>query len=333
MKNFIIGYFSDRLSPKEWEEVREWMSESPEKRKPFLLLQKVWFSSVDSLEEGHRLSKDGAYEHFFARAGHLNGPIRREKQRKTVWQMAAVVALLLATFAIFHFGGKQEENISLIADTHITAPSGSRVETTLPDGTIVWLNTNSRLTYSQDFGVQERRVYLTGEGYFEVAHNEALPMIVHAGDMQINVIGTKFNVRNYTGDSEITVSLVEGKISITNNFEQGEEIMVEPDQKLFFNRESGNIHLTDIVASYAIDWIKGYLFYDEELLSDIVKDLERHYDVQIIVHPNAADLRFFCRFNKKEMSIEKIVEALSFASGGKIKYSITGKDIFIKKTD
>ena len=323
MERLIIGYFSDDLSLEELRELQEWRNASPENEAQFLAMQEVWTSSADVFDE-----HDGAYKRFLTYAGDMQGPIRRKKQLQVAWKsVATVVVLFLVSYVMLQIGGKQKD-VLLANDTQIEVSRGSQVKTTLPDGTEVWLNADSRLTYSQDFGINNRDIHLIGEGYFEVAHNKNLPMTVYAGDLQINVIGTKFNVRNRLDDRETTVSLLEGSVSIVSSVAQSEKITIEPNQKIFFNRENGDFHLTDVVARYTIEWTKGYLFYDEEMLSDIARDLERNYDVRITVHPDVADLRLYGRFNMKTMSAEQITSIL--ASTGGIGYSVTGGEITIK---
>jgi ferric-dicitrate binding protein FerR (iron transport regulator) len=326
MEDLIARYLSDELSLEELEKLQAWRSASQENEKQFLTLQEIWFSSITTFYE-RRFSKGDDYKQFLAYAGSIPGPIRRRKRLQTVWRSAAVIALLFVTsYATFHF--RQPVKNNTFANTYIEASWGSQVKTSLPDGTTVWLNAGSELIYSQGFGINDRNVRLTGEGYFEVAHNADLPFCVQAGDLQINVLGTKFNVRNHLDDHQATVSLLEGSVSITNTITPSEEITIEPNQKISFDRESGDFRLTEITASHSIGWINGNLFYDDELLVDIVRDLERYYNVTITVEPNAAHQRFYIRLNRTEKTIEQIVEAM--ASTGRITYSMTGREIVLK---
>jgi ferric-dicitrate binding protein FerR (iron transport regulator) len=328
MEDLMIDYFADGLPPEQLEQLQNWVKASPENEKRFRTMRDIWLVGTDVSAEQPTPAKREAFERFLTYTGSMQGPIRRKKQQRTVLRSVAAIALVcLTTYGIFQIGSKTEHP-AFADNTSVEVAWGSQVKTTLPDGTAVWLNAGSELTYSQTFGISDRRVYLIGEGYFEVTHNENLPFSVQAGDLQINVLGTKFNVRNHLDDLETTVSLLEGSVSIANSIGQNEGITIEPNQKLFFNRENGDIHLTEVVASHTIEWTRGYLHYDGMLLSDIAKDLERSYDINITVHPDVANVRFVGRFNRKTMSAEEIIGFL--ASTGRITYSVTGQEIVIR---
>jgi ferric-dicitrate binding protein FerR (iron transport regulator) len=144
--------------------------------------------------------------------------------------------------------------------------------------------------------------------------------------MNVNVLGTKFNFRNYSDDEEAVVSLLEGKVLVNNNLQKGEQARIEPDHKVFLNKKNGDMHVSRVNAHHTVEWTNGYLFFDEELLSDIVKKLERSYDVRITISdPTLGNLRFYGNFVRKEQTIEKILKMLE--STGKIKYCVQGKDI------
>ena len=286
----------------------------------------IWFSSI-SASDKKRFDRDKAYQRFLARTGNTNEAAHRRKIWRAVWQAAAAItALFIVSQVSYRQGGKQM-NVEF-ADVNIEAPWGSQVKTSLPDGTTVWLNADSRLTCSQGFGISERKVFLNGEGYFEVAPNETLPFSVHTDELQVSVIGTKFNLRNYPDDREATVCLLEGKISVDNHIRQGENIILEPDQKIFLNKSNGNMRLTKLTAARNdAEWTRGYLLFDEELITDIAKNLERSYNVNITVHPDLANMRFYGRFVRKESTIKEILDMLS--ATGKIKYRINEKEIIV----
>ena len=328
--NYLKGLSPEGLKAlEELKELQEWRNSSPENENEYLKMRESWLSSIRP-EEYHS-DKEEDSQRLLA---HINEDKRKHRNRyvlrnprRIAWQAAAAIALLVATSYLSIKIAATSENITF-ADVHIEASWGSKLKTILPDGTTVWLNANSTLTYSQGFGINDRNVHLVGEGYFEVAHNKDIPMIVQAGDMQIHVLGTKFNVRNHTNDNEAIVSLLEGEISITNNIEQSDAFVMEPNQRLYLNKTSGDVFLVEVVAEHTIEWTRGYLFFNHELLSDIAKNLERSYDVTITVHPDVANLRFYGQFVKKETSIRELLDILVSAS--RIEYSMTGREIVIK---
>jgi ferric-dicitrate binding protein FerR (iron transport regulator) len=196
----------------------------------------------------------------------------------------------------------------------------------LPDGTLVWLNAGSKITYSQGFGVDERTVHLTGEGYFEVTKNEKKPFRVKTEELHVNVLGTKFNFSNYPDNEEAIVSLIEGKVMADNAIGKNEQVSLSPDEKVFLNKKTGQMRILQHRAQSAAAWTNGYLFFDEELLPDIIKELERSYNVSIrITDKSLETFRFYGDFTREEQTIEEILNLL--VSTNKLKYTIQGKEI------
>ena len=271
-----------------------------------------------------RFDKDLAWQRFLARTNRAHEPKGRKNPWPVIWRTAAAAAIVfIVSYASFRQGSKQM-NVQL-ENVVVESQWGSQVKTGLPDGTQVWLNADSKLTCSQGFGIDDRKVYLSGEGYFEVARNEKLPFSVQTDDLRVSVLGTRFNVRNYAGDREATVCLLEGKLSVGNHIRKGDKIVMEPDQKIFLDKKNGTIRLTTIKEGNAPKWTNGDLFFDDELISDIAKELERSYDVTITIHPDLANTRFYGSFIRKDVSIKDILNIL--AATGKMKYTISGKEI------
>jgi ferric-dicitrate binding protein FerR (iron transport regulator) len=319
----IAGYFSGNLCDEERHELRAWIDAAPENRKYFLSMQEIWFSTISASGNDHRFDKESAYQRFLARIG-KHGETGRHHWR-ILWQSAAAIVVLgLVAYTSFRQGSEHVKD--QFTDITIEAPSGSRIKMYLPDGTLVWLNTGSKLVYSQGFGFNERKVNLSGEGYFEVAKNEKLAFSVQTEELDVNVIGTIFNFRNYPDDLEATVSLLEGKVLVSNQVKKGESNVLLPDQKILLDKKNGEMRLIRVKARNTVEWTSGYLFFDDELLPDMVRELERSYDVNIILtHPDLEKLRFYGCFIRKELSIEEVVDIL--VSAGNLQYSRNGKEI------
>jgi ferric-dicitrate binding protein FerR (iron transport regulator) len=321
----LAGYFSGNLCAEERHELNTWINAASENKEYFLSMQEIWFSTISASDDNQRFDKGKAYQRFLARIGKGSGAGRHNNRWRILWQsVAAAVVLGIVAHTSFRQGSGHVK--SRFTDITVEAPSGSRVKTYLPDGTLVWLNTGSKIAYSQGFGFSERKVNLSGEGYFEVTKNEKLPFSVQTEELDVNVIGTTFNFRNYPDDLEATISLLEGKVLVNNQVKKGESSVLLPDQKIFLDKKSGEMRLIRVNGQNTVEWKNGYLFFDDELLPDIVKELERNYDVHIILtHPKLEKLRFYSCFIREELSIEEIVDIL--ASTGNLQYSKNGKEI------
>ena len=325
----IANYLTEGLDKNALDELKTWIAASAENQQDFIRQREIWFSAV-SREAASVYDKDKAFENFRNRVEsqkEIQSTSRRGFSLSALWRYAAVVAIIIAVGCISYWQG--EVNVKdTFADISVEAPLGSKTKLYLPDGTLVWLNAGSRMTYSQGFGVDNRKVELEGEGYFEVKRNEKIPFFVKTKDLQLQVLGTKFNFRDYPEDHEVVVSLLEGKVGLNNLLREEKEAVLSPDERAVLNKANGLLTVESVTASNASQWTDGYLFFDEELLPDIAKELERSYNVKIhIANDSLKTFRFYGNFVRREQNIQEVLEAL--ASTEKIQYKIEERNITI----
>ena len=325
----IANYLTEGLDKNALDELKTWIAASAENQQYFIRQREIWFSAV-SREAASVYDKDKAFENFRNRVEsqkEIQSTSRRGFSLSALWRYAAVVAIIIAVGCISYWQG--EVNVKdTFADISVEAPLGSKTKLYLPDGTLVWLNAGSRMTYSQGFGVDNRKVELEGEGYFEVKRNEKIPFFVKTKDLQLQVLGTKFNFRDYPEDHELVVSLLEGKVGLNNLLREEKEAVLSPDERAVLNKANGLLTVESVTASNASQWTDGYLFFDEELLPDIAKEMERSYNVKIhIANDSLKTFRFYGNFVRREQNIQEVLEAL--ASTEKMQYKIEERNITI----
>ena len=325
----IANYLTEGLDKNALDELKTWIAASAENQQYFIRQREIWFSAV-SREAASVYDKDKAFENFRNRVEsqkEIQSTSRRGFSLSALWRYAAVVAIIIAVGCISYWQG--EVNVKdTFADISVEAPLGSKTKLYLPDGTLVWLNAGSRMTYSQGFGVDNRKEELEGEGYFEVKRNEKIPFFVKTKDLQLQVLGTKFNFRDYPEDHEVVVSLLEGKVGLNNLLREEKEAVLSPDERAVLNKANGLLTVESVTASNASQWTDGYLFFDEELLPDIAKELERSYNVKIhIANDSLKTFRFYGNFVRREQNIQEVLEAL--ASTEKMQYKIEERNITI----
>ena len=325
----IANYLTEGLDKNALDELKTWIAASAENQQYFIRQREIWFSAV-SREAASVYDKDKAFENFRNRVEsqkEIQSTSRRGFSLSALWRYAAVVAIIIAVGCISYWQG--EVNVKdTFADISVEAPLGSKTKLYLPDGTLVWLNAGSRMTYSQGFGVDNRKVELEGEGYFEVKRNEKIPFFVKTKDLQLQVLGTKFNFRDYPEDHEVVVSLLEGKVGLNNLLREEKEAVLSPDERAVLNKANGLLTVESVTASNASQWTDGYLFFDEELLPDIAKELERSYNVNILIaNDSLKTFRFYGNFVRREQNIQEVLEAL--ASTEKMQYKIEERNITI----
>ena len=307
----IANYLTEGLDKNALDELKTWIAASAENQQYFIRQREIWFSAV-SREAASVYDKDKAFENFRNRVEsqkEIQSTSRRGFSLSALWRYAAVVAIIIAVGCISYWQG--EVNVKdTFADISVEAPLGSKTKLYLPDGTLVWLNAGSRMTCSQGFGVDNRKVELEGEGYFEVKRNEKIPFFVKTKDLQLQVLGTKFNFRDYPEDHEVVVSLLEGKVGLNNLLREEKEAVLSPDERAVLNKANGLLTVESVTASNASQWTDGYLFFDEELLPDIAKELERSYNVKIhIANDSLKTFRFYGNFVRREQNIQEVLEA------------------------
>ena len=325
----IANYLTEGLDKNALDELKTWIAASAENQQYFIRQREIWFSAV-SREAASVYDKDKAFENFRNRVEsqkEIQSTSHRGFSLSALWRYAAVVAIIIAVGCISYWQG--EVNVKdTFADISVEAPLGSKTKLYLPDGTLVWLNAGSRMTYSQGCGVDNRKVDLEGEGYFEVKRIEKIPFFVKTKDLQLQVLGTKFNFRDYPEDHEVVVSLLEGKVGLNNLLREEKEAVLSPDERAVLNKANGLLTVESVTASNASQWTDGYLFFDEELLPDIAKELERSYNVKIhIANDSLKTFRFYGNFVRREQNIQEVLEAL--ASTEKMQYKIEERNITI----
>ena len=161
---------------------------------------------------------------------------------------------------------------------NIRIPHGKRFSLELADGSVVHLNANSSLRYPLNFiEGQQRKVYLTGEAYFDVAPDKEHPFVVHTDGLEISVLGTQFNVQSYNSTKEENVVLVEGKVSVGN--QQGQHVIMEPNQKL--TSQGRHMKLAPVEATALTSWKDGYLTVEGAELDQVIAQLETYYNISI----------------------------------------------------
>lgn len=301
--------------------MNEWIYSDPENQKYFEQQKRIWLLSAEY--KNVSVHEEQAYNRFAKRIRkHKSAPagkMRRALFVKYAGYAAAIIILLFTTpFIIYNFTTPDD---SLISEVY--APRKSKLKMKLPDGSIVWLNADSKLSYSESFSRKNRNVRLEGEGYFEVEHGEH-PFVIQTDSAQIKVLGTKFNVKNYGDENYIKVSLLEGSIVLLCI---NQEFIMKPNQTMTVNKLDQTYKLTES-ADYAEQWINCKVFWDEVPMSIISKELERQFDVTFAFESEQLkNLIFHGSFIIETNNLEKILDIMSETN--KFSYSIEKDKVYI----
>lgn len=161
----------------------------------------------------------------------------------------------------------------------IETPPGGQFKINLPDGTEIWLNAASKLRFPAVFKGRERRVQLTGEAYFQVAKNKAMPFKVETKNNTIEVLGTHFNVNAYENERFMETTLLEGSVSVSS---QSGLVKIKPDQQAQFDKNNSKMNVIPVDANDVIAWKNGYFLFEDESIERIMRKLARWYDIDVV---------------------------------------------------
>lgn len=213
-------------------------------------------------------------------------------------------------------------DVAAVCQQHLLqVPRGGEFCLILSDGTRVWLNAETELSYPSYFSGDSRRVKLKGEAYFEVSRDTTMPFIVETGQLQINVLGTSFNVSAYPGETQYT-TLVAGKIKAAY---AGQSEILQPGEQVVLTPEGMKIR--DVYVENYVGWKEKRFSFKNKPIEEVVRDLQRWYDVRIVIDPKICDIRLTASLPKYEQldKVLKIIEDIAC-----VKCEINRQEIIIK---
>ena len=231
------------------------------------------------------------------------------------FRAAAVAAGLVAAVLLgWHIADlRKPETFEMVAER------GQKSSLTLPDGSKVWLNSASKLTYTSDYNSKDRNIILDGEAFFDVARNENLPFIVHANGMAVQALGTKFNVKAYSDETEVTAILVEGSVKASA---AGVDLLLLPYFVASYDRSTDEMVSTYVSdREHAVPWIKNEILFSNDSLKDIASVLERMYNVTVVFENEKIEDYTYTGLIRNN-SLQNILELISGTSP--VKYEIDG---------
>ncbi len=205
----------------------------------------------------------------------------------------------------------------------LIVPKGERYHITMIDGTEIELNENSTLSFCNKFYSTDRKVELTGEAFFDVAHDESRPFIVQSSSVQIEVLGTEFNISNYEENKFMQTTLIDGSIKVINAI--GEKVVIKPGEQatIYHNQHNINVQQADVQESVA--WMAGRLIFNDEKFENLRHRLNQWYDVKfVLVGDEIKEMRFTGTL-KKENDLIYFLQMLKYTEG--ISYEINDERV------
>ena len=282
---------------------------------------------ADFFEERENMD-DGVCEESRKRVFcNLQKKISRRRFAGLTLKVVAVVVPVAAVIAILLYLNTQ---VSLFEppfyqDIHVA--KGERMQIAFQDGTRVYLYPGSRLCYPDKFGLTERRVTLDGEAYLEVAKDEDKPFVLHTSRGDVRVLGTKFNVFNYSDKPLFETTLLQGAVEVDCGAKGG-KLHLSPNEQVVLN--DGKMLKRTVKEDEFLLWNEGLLYFDNQLLSYIILRLESYYDVKFVVqNRNCLKGRFTAKFRVGD-DIKVILDALINTGRFSYKLSVDNKIVYIQ---
>jgi ferric-dicitrate binding protein FerR (iron transport regulator) len=271
----LIGYLRGSCTEAEKVRVAQWLKEHPDNEKTLIQVAEMYYA-MRTKERIQRRDSLAAFRRTLQR--------REGKARRIFLQRfsaaAACVALVVSIAANYYFLSRQTTEDQLIT---VRTNAGMRTSLTLPDGTEVHLNASGKLTYPASFGRKERRVTLDGEGYFQVARDAGRPFIVSVENkrMEVEALGTAFNIQAYASDSLLKTTLVEGSVKIGMQSASGgwQHAKLKPAERAVYNLSADRLHIAAVNPAYDTAWIQGRLIFKDTPVPEVMTRLSYFYGV------------------------------------------------------
>jgi transmembrane sensor len=348
----IDGYYTNKLTQSQAEELLEWLGKNEENRHYLRELGKVWYASsqISTKEK----DADKAWTKLLDKINSDDiRPMPKPELRIPIfvlYRVAAAVLLIgiLGIGSVFVFRSPKTRTESAYFEA--LAPKGSRSVITLTDGSIVWLNSGTKLRYQRNFGQENRDLYLEGEAYFVVAENKQWPFRVKTPDICVTATGTAFNVKAYIDENIVETTLEKGEVRIetlnnSKNKPESSTVILKPNQKAVFVKASKNLTLNQpkqkiqiagndsvikkknmalridslVDTKLTTSWKDSRWIFKSEKLLSLAPILERRYDITIIFRDSVLRSYKFTGTLKEE-SLDQVLKAICLASP--IRYEI-----------
>lgn len=253
--------------------------------------------------------------------------IPRKKSNLATWAVAASLFLALGLTAVWtYFTSPSLEPSMIPAQKWITKSTvkGAKLTFKLPDGSLVRLNANSSITFPQEFTDSLREVRLDGQAFFEVEKNQDAPFLVKTGLLEVEVLGTSFDVLAYPDESKQRIALATGEVSVSS--EDGLREILHPLEMLSYSKEKKEMVKEVFDPRKVLGWKEGIIHFESTSFQEVFKTLERWYGVEISVHPNT---KFKGRFNGRfdNQSLENVLTGIAYSEG--FQFQIDGNQVEI----
>jgi ferric-dicitrate binding protein FerR (iron transport regulator) len=317
-KDQFIKYLQGNCTEKEFEQILAWIRDGATTLSGTKMVEELWNEFEPEAGPGELIKYNRILDkiHHQININKRAQPLIIEKslplkRMMTILTRAAAILLLpvlsLLLVTTFSDKGHFAKNSN---DLEMEAPAGSRMNFVLGDGTKVWLNHGGKLRYPYRFEGKNRKVFLTGEAYFEVAINKEIPFIVETNHLEVRATGTEFNVSAYPEDGMVETTLVEGKVILYEKTSNKPIKELFPDQCLKFNLEEKAYSLESGNTEKYVAWKNGLLVFKNDPIAEIAKKLAKWYNVDVEISNEKAK-GYTCTATFTDETLAQVLELMT----------------------
>ncbi len=308
--NLIFLEYTGKLDRNQSTDLQSWLEASPKNRKEYKDIVSL-LSFSDRLEA---MKKIDAGKDLMIVRKKLNHGVNSNRWLLTFQRVAAILILPLLLFTIWRLSYSPEIKSSILKSSETAF--GVRSQIQLSDGTVVLMNSGTKLTYPESFDGHTREVKLTGEAYFQVKSDSEHPFCVDLNGYKIKATGTKFNISNYPGDNEISTFLEHGRVCIlTDSGEsQLDPIDLKENEIIIVNKAQKQYKIQSTDGSKYLGWINGLLIIKKDSINNVADRLGRWYNADIIVDDKLAHSGYVFTATFKQETLEEAMKLLSYST-------------------
>ena len=307
----IIRYLDGTATDSDKEQLLTWLKESDKNLHSYSEFRDVWFASQ---------SNSSVHSDMEKALKRLEKRIKGKESEKKInivspynfyktARVAAFFALLFIIGITFYHIGRNVTKKDILILNHLITDSGSKRRFVLPDSTIVWLNSNSKLEYPTTFSESSREISLEGEAYFEVARDEDRPFVVRTENLTVKVLGTEFNINAHSSEKVQTV-LVKGRVEAETAGRQ--KVVLQPGELAESGRSQ--IRVSKVNVRKYTAWREGMFYFEEATLEEILQELCDWYYVQVVFTNPSARMRKFSGILERNDDLEKVLKKIELTT-------------------
>lgn len=338
-KRDIDSFFEGKLSKEEAKHFLDWLDSSEGEETYKSIIEDTWAKELNNPEQNPEKENDHLPILIDSNIGHNTIPylIKKSSEKKTkliklTVGMAASLILVFSVSYIFYINTPSIPEMEILIPEEIIAiekstPKGHKKKITLPDGSTVVLNADSKLTYFGNFS-QNRTIKLEGEGFFDVVRNEKYPFTVITENIETTALGTSFNIKAYQDNPTIQITLATGTVRVENIADQN-LLEIQPGEAVYFSEDKKTLKKADIDLNQELSWKEGVLNFDKVPFHLVIKDLERWYDVDFSIVGEKKIPEFKCSGTfKPNEYLSNVLKVLSYSID--FEYKINGNEVTLK---